>query len=46
MATHPDVDLRLLRSFTVLAEELNSYLLPSERIDWKKIVSGGGSKAA
>ncbi len=28
----------------VLAEELNSYLLPSERVDWKKV--GVGKKAA
>jgi chemotaxis protein MotA len=35
--------LRLIQARTnpvVLAEELNSFLLPSERVDWKKAVSG------
>lgn len=30
----------------VLAEELNSFLLPGERVDWKKLTKAGASRAA
>lgn len=30
----------------VLAEELNSYLLPQERVDWRKAAQSGGASAA